>query len=274
MVLDGPTAPGLATAAFSTPFRLVRAVESERGDSLMVGPKVLLADAELADWSPLKFQRHYLTELVDGHKDDVMLSYQDGSIALALSAVGEGAAAFANLPLTTDGSNLAGSPMFPAMVQELVHALRRGQNAQGVTPGKTWVLDAPTRGDAPVAVSGPGQREIPVRVIASGRVTRLVLPVAGEPGVYLAKQSGETVAAGVVNPDARESDTRPVVLSSLKVGSRTTTTVVADEEEWLLTGRNRPLWPPLAVGAAAFLALELLFLSLWRERSTGGARAA
>ena len=67
-------------------------------------------------------------------------------------------------------------------------------------------------------------------------------------------------------PDpARESDTRPLAVESLKPGTGALVSVVRDEEELLLAGRTRPLWPHLAAAAALMLALEMLLLSFWRS---------
>jgi hypothetical protein len=265
--LDGPTAPALVPGNFSPPFRIVRSVTSEAGEQVVPGPRKLFADAEAADWAPLRFRRHYQTQVLDGHQDNVMLAYPDGSAALALASVGKGAAAFVNLPVTPDGSDLAGSPMFPAMLQELLHTLRHGAGEQAVTPGNVWTLDAPTSGEAPLAVTDPEKRPIEAQVLASGRITRLALPAARVPGTYTVRQGEQIVAAGVVNVDARESDTRPIALESLKTGEGTVATVVRNEEQLALAGQTRPLWPQFAASAAGLLALEMVLLGVWRRKS-------
>jgi hypothetical protein len=69
----------------------------------------------------------------------------------------------------------------------------------------------------------------------------------------------------VVNVDARESDTRPIAIESLKSAPGSAVTVARDEDELLLSGKTRQLWPLLAGTAAALLGLEMLLLSLWRR---------
>jgi hypothetical protein len=93
----------------------------------------------------------------------------------------------------------------------------------------------------------------------------LALPSAHLPGAYLVKQGERVVANAVVNIDPRESDTRPIPLESLKSGQGAAVTVVRDEEDLLLAGKTRPLWPELAGAAALFLALEMVLLVLWRR---------
>jgi hypothetical protein len=271
-VLDGPTAPGLAPAGLSPPFRLLRTVLSETGDALMPGPRKLFAEADAGDWSAARFRRHYQNEVLPGRSDDVVLSYADGSAAVTLSSVGKGSAVFANLALTPDGGDFIGSPMFPATLHELLRALRRSSEEQAVTPGTAWVLEIPTKGEGALSVTDPEGTAIETQVITSGRASRLALPPAKLPGIYSVKQGGVVVGAAAVNIDPRESDTRPIPLEQLKAAAGAAVTVVSGEEDLLLTGKARPLWPQLAASAAALLAVEMILLAVWRRvppRSAG-----
>jgi hypothetical protein len=262
--LDGPTAPALMPPALMPPFRLVRATTSDAGEPFIAGPRKLFADSDSADFSTLRFRRHYQTETLAGRASDVLLAYPDNSAALTLSAVGKGSAVFANIPLTPDGGDLIGSPMFPAMLHELLRSLRRSADERTVTPGNAWTLDAPTAGDAEVRVTDPEGKPVEAKVVSSGRITRLSLPTARAPGTYTAKQVEQVVATAAVNIDPRESDTRPLAVESLKPGTGALVSVVRDEEDLLLAGKTRPLWPQLAATAAVMLALEMLLLSFWR----------
>lgn len=267
-VLDGPTAPLLALAALRPPFQLQRQIMSEAGEPVVAGPRKLFADADAGDWSGVRFHRHYQGQVLAGRNGDVLLAFGDGSPAVTFSSVGKGAAVFVNLPLTPDGGDFVGSPMFPATVQELLRLLRRTTEARTVTPGAAWVLETPTRGEGPLVVTDPANRVLEAQVIASGRATRLALPPATLPGIYTVRQQGALVGAEAVNVDPRESDTRPLALENLKSGAGAAITVVRDEEELLLAGQARPLWPQLAAAAAALLALEMVLLAVWR-RPTG-----
>jgi hypothetical protein len=102
----------------------------------------------------------------------------------------------------------------------------------------------------------------------------LALPAAREPGSYLATQSGTLVGAGAVNVDARESDTRPIALETLKAGPNSTVSVATAEGELLVTNQARPLWPLLAGGAACLLALEMILLAVWRRKTANAGAAA
>ena len=145
--------------------------------------------------------------------------------------------------------------------------MRGGADEQVVTPGNAWTIDAPTSGDTPVTVADPDGHPVEAQVVSSGRTTRLALANPHLPGAYAVKQSDRLIASAVVNVDARESDTRPMALENLKSGAGATATVVRDEGDLLLAGKNRALWPLLAAAAAAFFALEMLLLALWRRRT-------
>jgi hypothetical protein len=263
--LDGPTSPLLVPAAFAPPFQLQRTVVSASGDPIVAGPHPFFADADGGDFSTVRFRRHYQNQVLPNRGGDVLLAYPDGSAALTIGAVGTGTAAFVNLPLTPDGGDFIGSPMFPAMLHELLRALRRGSAEHAVTPGTAWMLDVPTSGEGSLTVIDPEDHPIEAQAIARGRTTRLALRSARVPGAYAIKQANEVVAYSVINVDPRESDTRPIALEKLKGGEGSAVTVVHGEEDLLITGKNRQLWPQLAAASAALLGLEMLLLALWRR---------
>jgi hypothetical protein len=263
--LDGPTAPLLMPAAFAPPFQLLRTVASENGDPILSGPRKLFLETDAGDFSTLLFHRHFQNQMLAGRADDVLFAYPDGSVALTLSAMGQGSAVFANLPLTPDGGDFIGSPLFPAMLHELLSGLRRSADERTVTPGRAWMLDVPVSGEKSLAVTDPDNHPVETKVISSGRITRLALPEARLPGVYTVKQADATIGFAAVNVDARESDTRPMALETFKSGDGSVVTAVRGEGDLLLAGRSRPLWPQLAGAAAILLVLEMLLLAIWRR---------
>lgn len=184
LFLDGPTSASLLLPSFNPPFRLLTPVASEAGDGLVFGARKLFADSDAADWAPLRFRRHYQNQVLQGRGNEVMLSYADASAALALTRLGKGAIVFANIPLTPESGDFVGSPMFPALMHELLRAIRRGGDEGAVTPGTAWTLDAPVNGDSPVTVTDPDGQSVETRTLASGRTMRLALPPARLPGLY------------------------------------------------------------------------------------------
>ncbi|MGA9451066.1 MAG: BatA domain-containing protein [Verrucomicrobiia bacterium] len=263
--LDGPTSPALIFPALNPPFQLQRTVTSENGDSVSVSPRKFFEDLDAGDFSAPRFRRHYQNQLLENRAGDVLLSYPDGSAALTVSAAGNGAMVLANLPLTPDGGDFIGNPIFPAMLHELLRALRHDSSERAVTPGAAWLLDVPTTGEGAVTVTDPDGKKIDAQIVASGRTTRLALPAAKIPGIYSIKQADTVVSYAVVNVDPRESDTRPLAVENLKSGDNSAVTVLRGEEDLSLTGKTRELWPQLAAAAAALLGLEMLLLALWRS---------
>jgi hypothetical protein len=263
--LDAPSGLALAPTTFSPPFQLLQPATSETGESLVAGPRKLFGDADGNDWVGIKFHRHYQTQMLDGRNGEVLLSHADGSAALTLSPVGKGAVVFVNLPLTPEGGDLIGSPMFPALLHELLRLLRHGADEQTTTPGTAWVLESPASGDAPIRVIDPEGRVVEAKTLSSGRLTRLALPAANIPGIYSVQQAGKQISARAVNVDPIESDTRPIALTQLQNLGAGNVSVVSDDEDLTGSGKTRPLWPALAAAAAGLIALEMLLLAVWRR---------
>jgi hypothetical protein len=243
-------------------------VASAEGDPVSAGPHKLFGEVDAGDFSILRFRRHYQNQVLENRGGDVGLVYPDGSAALTISAVGGGTAAFVNLPLTPDGGDFIGSPLFPATLHELLRALRRGSADREVAPGAAWMLDVPTRGEGAITVTDPDGHPIEAQIISSGRTTRLALAGARMPGACTIKQANEIVGCAAINIDPRESDTRPIALENLKAGDGAAVMVASGEEDLLIAGKNRPLWPQLAAATALFLGLEMLLLALWRRTAT------
>lgn len=267
--LDAPDAPSLASPAFSPPFALVRAIESPEGQSLMDGPRKLFADADPGDWSGLRFYRHYFTQMARGHSNELFLIHADGSAALTVSPAGKGAVAFVNLPLTPDGGDLIGSPMFPAALHELLRSMRLGAKENSDTPGQPWEIEAPTISDAPVVVVDPNQQPVESKVISTGRTTLLSLHPARLPGIYSVTQGGKVITAAAVNVDPRESDTRALAPESLVIAGNPNASIMRDDNASGADAKNRPLWPQLAATALSLFALEMLVLTFWRSPRLG-----
>jgi hypothetical protein len=263
--LDGPTAPELMIPALAPPFQLQQAVESADGDALTPGPRRLFADWEAGDFSAPRFHRHLQNQVLGNRAHDVVLAYPDGSAALTLSAAGRGAVALANLPLTPDGGDFIGHPLFPALLHDLLHALRQDAADPGATPGVAFVLDAPAGGEGSVTVADSAGGRVEAQVIASGRNTRLAMPAVKSPGAYPVMQAGAVIGYAIVNVDPRESDPRPLALENLKSATGSTVAILGDEADLSLAGKTRELWPDLALAAAVFLAGEMVLLAWWRN---------
>ncbi|MFW5857679.1 MAG: BatA domain-containing protein [Planctomycetota bacterium] len=289
-LMDHPDAPGLLGALagvsegrLAPPFRLLRPVEG-RADGLRLTPAgaaVLdtFSAAGEGDLATLTTRRHYLTEPLPGREAEILAAYPDGSAGIALSPVGHGRAIFANLPAAPDAGAMAGSPLFPSLLHELLRLLRAGGEGDEAAPGHAWRLTVPSGGAAAPRVAGPDGEGVDATVLSRGRTLRLALPPAQRPGIYTVRAGEETLAIGVVNVDARESDTRPIrldaILDRTASGDGGGVTVLDAEGQLARAGAPTRLWPWLLGAAAACLALEMLVLAVWRStarrRTAGGA---
>ena len=288
-VLDGPTAPAvlgaLASAskgAVAPPFALLRPTAApkegepfarfrETADALQ-----LFADPSEGDLRALRFRRHYLTEIADARAEEVIAFFADGAAALSLGPAGRGRAAFANFPIDPEGGTLVRSPLFPALMHELLRSLRRSGSEESATPGRPWHIDVPAAGggSGSFEIVGPSGARVPFEAIAQGGALRLALGPAAELGSYSVRRGGALVAVGVVNTDPRESDTREVPLKFLSAAAdvaKAGGAAAAAEGARPESERQRPLWQWLAAFAAAALAGEMLVLALWRSHRRGAA---
>jgi hypothetical protein len=272
--LDGPGAGALMFPPLNPPFVLQQTATSLEGDAVTLGTQRLLGDLEAADFATARFHRHWQNQPAANRPGETLLTYADGSAALTLSPAGHGAMVLVNLPLTPDGGDFIGSPIFPALLQELLRALRQDATAPNITPGLPWTLDVPTAGEGAVTVVDPDNKPVAAEVMASGRNTRLALPAAKAPGIYTVKLGDSTIAYAAVNVDERESDTRPLALENLHPGANSAVTVQRGEEQIAAGEKPRDLWPALAGAAAVLLALEMVLLALWRNARTKPAAKA
>lgn len=272
--LDGPTAPTLIFPALNPPFQLENTVMSQTGDAVTMSTRKIFGELDASDFSSLRFHRYFKNNPPASRAGETLLSFSDGSAALSISPAGRGAMVLVNLPLTPDGGDFIGSPIFPATLHELLRALRQDSAESAVAPGAAWTLDVPTSGEGAVTVSDPDGKKIDAQILSSGRTTKLALPPAKVPGIYSVRQNAAVAAYAVVNADTRESDTRPMAVENLKPGEKSTVTVLHGEEEVATGEKVRDLWPQLAIAAGILLAAEMLLLARWRSAKTKPAEAA
>jgi hypothetical protein len=257
--LDGPTAPALvdSLATLSTAVRLTQTVTGDAtltSDTLASGPLRAFADPQQAELSGLHFGRHFQSEVRSG---DVLLHFANGDAAL----VHDGGTLWVNLPLTPDGSDFAGSPLFPALLHESLRVVQGTREEPPAMPGQPWQIPVPSP-TGTLVVTGPDGRDWPSTVLPTG----VALPAAELPGHYVVKRGQDMLAIGVVNVDPRESDLRPVALPELARSASNNVAVITVADGRPLTQPIRPLWPALATGSAVFVAVEMAILALWTGR--------
>ncbi len=281
-MLDGATAPALVGAlggasggVIAPPFALARPV-AEQGEGRPFGnavtargPLALFHSPDQADLASVRFRRHFLAEDVRARAEEILVRFEDGSAALSFSPAGRGTAVFTNFPVTPDGGTLAGSPLFPSLLHELMRALRRTGQVTEPAPGAPWTLEFDSAGegnDAAYRVTDMRDGEVAHTVVARGRTVKLALGPAAAPGHYTVSQGARRCGLGIVNVDARETDTRRIDPRELVARGDSTHVAVIDREGGLVhAGAPAELWPHMAALAAAALAVEMLLLAFWRR---------
>jgi hypothetical protein len=190
---------------------------------------------------------------------DVLLSYADGTPALAHGAPGIGNLLLCNFSVAEVASNIARQRIFPAWIQELVAQLSEESTAMPrYESGDVMEAEVWTGGDF---VSPSGQ---PVAATRSGSGERVTMIVpAAEPGFYplldAKKRLAHLLAANVpvVETDLRVLDaaiTRDQAASDSAAGAAAIGTGVNYEE--LVHGR--PVFHWFLIGALGALLLESL----------------
>jgi hypothetical protein len=205
--------------------------------------------------------------MLPGKNETALLLHDDGAAAITMTPLGKGAFVFINVPVTPDGGDLIGSPIFPAMLHELLRALRQGSDRGEIFSGANVALEAFPRGEGAIQVTVPSGSIVDAQTLSKGRTVRLSVANAKEPGVYTARQGNDAVGASVVNIDPEESDLRPIAVGKIKLGA-SAVSVLRGEENLESTVKTRELWPTLALAAALFLAMEMLLLAFWRTEAT------
>jgi len=288
--IDGPTSgPVLAAlaqasqGAIAPPFALRRPVEAPgegQPFARMVtatGPLRLFHSPDDADLASLRFRRYFLTDNDPARSAEILLEFGDGSAALAFSPAGRGSAVYANLPVAPDGSNVAGSPLFPSILHELLRAMRRGGDGGRNVPGKPWQIEAAgeeraREGGGSYRVLDPEGQPLDVTIVARGRTARLAVEPAHVPGHYRVLCGATPAGLGVVNVDPKETDTREIDLHYLlKTGgpSEARLTLLDEEGEVVAMGVPLDLWPHCLALACLAAAMEMAILALWRGTRRG-----
>jgi hypothetical protein len=202
---------------------------------------------------------------------DVLLTFQDGSPALGVRAVGRGMLLVANFSPEPTTSDLARHGAFVALTQMLLQGMlaETGPLHQPtVGCAYTWPDRFPPGSDEDLSVVGPSGDRVPLSSRLVDDALVVTIPEVARPGLYQLRHRGATVDAVAVAIDERESDLsrlpaaevqRAFASAGLSVASPATS------EESIPPLRGRPLWGEFFAAALAAIALELLLLGWWRR---------
>lgn len=206
----------------------------------------------------------------------ILLTYADGTPALAEATVGTGTLLLCNFSVAEASSNLARQRLFPAWIHEMLLRMANTGSAAlepyrvGETMhGETWTAEAAGRD-----LIGPDGTPARSRQSSSGERLRVSAP-AEATGIYrMEDHEGRTLLAFAANTDPDQSDLRsidPEVLPGRAGGGSGARPAanLAGGSDFSEILRGRPVYHWFLLAALAFLLLEgVLF------KSAPAARAA
>jgi hypothetical protein len=201
----------------------------------------------------------------------VLLSYNDGTPAIAEAQVGLGTLVLCNFGAQELSSNLARQRLFPAWVQELVKNLTP-EPAEPDTHEVGFSVSAEVwNGDLDrQKLTGPDGQEVVIKSTPLGERTLFEFRPT-RPGLYRLGAPGHLAWAAAVNPSAEESDLRgmdPEELSRRAGEGRAEAGLFLNgAQDYEEVGAGRPLYQWFVLGVAALLLLEMLLSPKLQRRA-------
>ncbi len=235
-------------------------------------PLALFAGPEESGLSHLRFTRHIKTMAISSREDEILMSYDDKSSALAVSKAGKGVVAYLNFSPTPNGGNLVSNPFFPAFLHECI---RLGSNMAmtKTLPGKAMEITIPhlTGETEEYQVFDPDKNLLEHVDVSMGSHTKLMVSRVDKPGIYQVYRNEKIVYIEAVNIDPLESDTRTIPIRELtgsngNKGQGKENRFVAHDTDELKLDKQKDLWPFAWIFLAVFAGLEMLVLALWRKK--------
>lgn len=202
-----------------------------------------------------------------------LLLFSDGSPALGIRGVGDGAVVLAAFSPDAACSDLAKSGAFVALVHSVLDALptRRGSATPSVV-GRTIerrIAAGPGIQPGSVRVLGPDGEPLGASVSGSEGTIEVLTDPTQKAGFYRVVSADTTLAIEAVNIDPRESDPRradtEMARARLEGGSAVADVALASAAPALTPSEGRPLWHVAIFLAAAALAAEMALLSVWKR---------
>ena len=191
----------------------------------------------------------------------MLLSYTDGTPALAQLNHGLGTLLLMNFSAGELSSNLARQRLFPAWMQEIVKNLANDEAAAPATIVGETVTDEVWRSELKDgAFRKPGGGNMAFKAETLGERAALSF-VPDEPGFYTI-QSGKLLHAYGINPPPDESDLRPIdrALRPEHLGARGQRGFFVDgREDFEDLVRGRPVFHWFIAAALALLIAESAF---------------
>lgn len=219
-------------------------------------------------------QGNYPLTRYGSRQQQALLTYRDGSVALAKYSIGDGNLYLSAAPLSAELSNLSlNAEVFIPMLYKMGISSGRRRPA-AYTIGRDEVIQTARRqstGELVYKLRGPGGEFIPEQRTVGNRVLLGLGGQVPEAGVYELLLNEETTDLFAFNYDRTESDlsyTTAEELTDLSAG--TNVAVLNAENDASLIGEIRarnegtPLWRYFIWAALAFLLVEVLLLRFWK----------
>lgn len=211
---------------------------------------------------------------IGSRRQESLLSYRDGSTALAKYTLGEGNVYLSSAPLEAELNNLAlNAEVFIPMLYKMGISSGRRRPA-AYTIGTDEVIQTNKRGataDIVYKLRGPGGEFIPSQRTTGNRVLLGLGGQVPEAGVYDLLLGDETVDAFAFNYNRRESDLDYLTGDELaELGALPNVGLLDADNQASLIGDIReqnegtPLWRYFIWAALAFLLVEVVLLRFWK----------
>jgi hypothetical protein len=219
-----------------------------------------------ASLGQLEFYEFYHATATDNGK--ALLSYTDGSPALAVAHLGLGTMLLCNFSVNELASNMARQRAFPAWMQDLVKTLGeedappKSNEIGDRVSAEIWQTDLV---DNSVQAPSGGF----VRTDRQLDVNRYHVSFIGqEQGIYRLG-SGDNASLWAVNCPADESDLRTVDLAMLpqRLAQEQQAHFVEGQKDYETLANGLPLFQYLALGVLALFAAELGLFKLFQRSS-------
>ena len=221
----------------------------------------LFADPAVADLTKIRFNRYFLTAPPDPAAD-ILLTFEDGTPALARCVFGRGTLLLANFSASPLAGDLAKQTLFPPLIHELTQGIagRNGGQAD-IQCGGSFAL---AREDAALAerlaATGPnGEPDALTRDKAGGAIVSNL----ARTGFHHITAGGRTVAAFAVNAAPEESDLRRADLRELQAKRGVGAAHLVGQNGQTLDALRSTiaLWPYCVAIAIGFLLAELWLMA-------------
>ncbi len=222
-------------------------------------------------------QGNYPLTRYGGRAQEALLTYRDGSTALAKFSVGDGNLYLSAAPLDAEVSDLGlNAEVFIPMLYKMGISSGRRRPAAYVI-GRDEVIETPRRqstGELVYKLRGPGGEFIPEQRQVGNRVLLGLGGQVPEAGTYDLLLNDETVDRFAFNYDRRESDldyTGTEELNDLAAAANISLIDAMNDASLIGDIRERnegtPLWRYFIWAALLFFLAEVLLLRFWRTES-------